>query len=428
MQPYKQFVREARSNPDQNIKTSSIQQLEKYSNDPDVYISFTEIHKLGINPQSKYDTPLGIYAYPLKIMWNDISQSKRTINVPFAGNNPHIWVFKPKNDILDLYDYDNRDYINDISLLKSKFGLTDQLLVRAESTAKYCENMYASKFWNVTRLMSSNPIKWTNLLINLGYYGFSDKKGMGLIHPSEPVQAVFFNSSYVRVIEYIKNWIPSPAPMSPEEYFNNVNLYGVTFGDAVYNYYNKSIVFPNYIPPLFDEDNKLVFYPRRGSYYFDIEANLNIIVLDKLEQLQTFNKLDLDSRHRISETLAKIVNAPYSGDYVGTDSSSVEYINRIIRANNKTIPIANFSIVYYGESAESRHKVQKVKVTDHGYIEIPNFTDYIDKYAFKNAYIKSAPNSHHPVKFVSIFGKGMSPRISLIAQTIYQELKQIYEL
>lgn len=68
--------------------------LEQYKDDPDVYISFTHNlggPKLGINPQSKYGTPLGIYAYPVKAMWHEIQNNR----IPFAGDREYIWVFKP---------------------------------------------------------------------------------------------------------------------------------------------------------------------------------------------------------------------------------------------------------------------------------------------------------------------------------------------
>ena len=79
---FKDFISEARRNPDQNPKIPVVNQLKKifkdnyeYYYDPrdvvreyhdDLYfVSMTKVDKLGINPTSKYNTPLGIYAYPL---------------------------------------------------------------------------------------------------------------------------------------------------------------------------------------------------------------------------------------------------------------------------------------------------------------------------------------------------------------------------
>jgi hypothetical protein len=90
---------EKRSTPKQYV----VDQLEKYKDDPDVFISFTMDlggPKLGVNPKSTYGTPLGIYAYPLKIMWDDI---KSYWNIPFAKEHPNIFVFKPKDTNRVLY-------------------------------------------------------------------------------------------------------------------------------------------------------------------------------------------------------------------------------------------------------------------------------------------------------------------------------------
>lgn len=61
-------ILEARRNPETNIKVSAYDQLKKYKDDHNVYISFRNIDKLGVNPsyKSKDSTPNGIYFYPLK--------------------------------------------------------------------------------------------------------------------------------------------------------------------------------------------------------------------------------------------------------------------------------------------------------------------------------------------------------------------------
>jgi hypothetical protein len=68
---YKELT-EARRNPEQNPKISVNQAIKQRlqsgergtPDNPKLFVSFTQLDKLGINPKSKYDTPLGIYAYP----------------------------------------------------------------------------------------------------------------------------------------------------------------------------------------------------------------------------------------------------------------------------------------------------------------------------------------------------------------------------
>jgi hypothetical protein len=117
-------LEEARKNPDMNPKISAYEALKPYSKDDNYYISFTAIDKIGINPKSKYDTPLGIYAYPLKVIWKEyLVDVLRSIgkSVPFAGNSPYVWLIKVKNNVnfvKDMYtDYTAKDYDNDIKTL-----------------------------------------------------------------------------------------------------------------------------------------------------------------------------------------------------------------------------------------------------------------------------------------------------------------------
>jgi hypothetical protein len=60
---------EKRRNPALNPRETEetiIAKLEKISaNSDNFYISYTAIDKIGVNPRSSYNTPVGIYSYPL---------------------------------------------------------------------------------------------------------------------------------------------------------------------------------------------------------------------------------------------------------------------------------------------------------------------------------------------------------------------------
>lgn len=143
-----QSLLELRKNPEKNIYVGAWDYLEKYKNDPDVYISFTEIDKIGINPKSKYNTPIGIYCYPLKEFYNkyiypNIRQSTNDSNAikntvikyeksigsfaPFAGNSKYINFIKCKdksNFINDMYeDYGSNKFDKDINILKKRYSM-----------------------------------------------------------------------------------------------------------------------------------------------------------------------------------------------------------------------------------------------------------------------------------------------------------------
>ena len=126
MKSFKKFISEARSNPDRNEKVSAYAALLPYSDDEDIYISLTDIDKIGINPLSKFNTPLGIYTYPLKDAWTmyNIDLKRSLIDIPYAANRPYIWIVraKPQGFVDDMYnDYGSNDYDNDVIKLKAIF-------------------------------------------------------------------------------------------------------------------------------------------------------------------------------------------------------------------------------------------------------------------------------------------------------------------
>ena len=257
--PYVKFF-EKRSHPEQNPHTGAWDYVEKYKDDPDVYISFTEIDKIGINPQSQYNTPVGIYTYPLKEFYQkyivadyeknykseypsvqDMYKSNTVGDyAPFAGGSAYVNFIRVKDKnhfINDMYkDYGSDDYDRDTNILEityaedilslwgsQYFGIDDsdavydswrEFMRKSDDNARDDNPM--SHMWNLTRLLaielslSDEPnkaaAKW-NLILSkdLGYSGFADKSGKGFIHPSEPMQAVFFSTSAFDVIDRVEN-------------------------------------------------------------------------------------------------------------------------------------------------------------------------------------------------------------------------------
>lgn len=201
--------------------------LMPYKDDEDIYITFSDLLKVGINPQSKHDTPIGIYAYPLKKIWQDVEND----TIPFGDKRPHVHVLRADpSKITDVSDYDLVFYDRDKEALKSiydaiveKFGLLNQWdedVKRWEDEA-IPDYLIAAKMWNVSRniaaMMSHEYIKrrdlpkkfppaiWNWILRRIGYEGISDKRGIGLIHPNEPQQAVFLSIRPIRLIATIDN-------------------------------------------------------------------------------------------------------------------------------------------------------------------------------------------------------------------------------
>lgn len=286
-----EYLNEARRNPiskitgkELNPKVSIFDVLEKYHNDENVYITYTadvgnlshdkgkklpknaEGFKLGINPRSTFNTPNGLYTYPLKEAWTKyVNVGQKVLDVPFAGDNPWIWVVKPKNPkkIVILHKYNSKQWDIDYQKLSKmiiKFFMTKNKMseylgweaakaILNEANNDSRNRSPGGRFWNMTRYtyfcltsqlatsfiqeyeeelidgikdkrrkanFSDEKIRltikrnfnsdratnvWNFIMRELGYMGVADKMGEGIIHPSEPVQAVFFDTTKLDVLD-----------------------------------------------------------------------------------------------------------------------------------------------------------------------------------------------------------------------------------
>jgi len=85
---------------------TTVQMLKKLAEgsddlEPTAFIHFSDINKLGINPKSQYDTPLGIYAYPNTTYIRNLFERGK---LPFAQNRKYIVAFKVKPDQNIIYN------------------------------------------------------------------------------------------------------------------------------------------------------------------------------------------------------------------------------------------------------------------------------------------------------------------------------------
>lgn len=236
-------------------------------NPENFFISFTEIDKLGINPQSKYETPLGIYTYPVKEFFETyVAHSKgpvdRGLNIelksmkigkfaPFAGEHRWVWVVeidRSKGKVFDIAEYNERDYEEDVKFLATEKyrdiivsqgrngrrvltllvkeidpslsdseahkAIANNEKIRKEALINYLEiigneskySSIAGRMWNITRIISKkDPIQWNKLFREMGYICAIDRQGEGVIHEMEKTQAVFFQRKYFNVIDKVEN-------------------------------------------------------------------------------------------------------------------------------------------------------------------------------------------------------------------------------
>jgi hypothetical protein len=229
MKPLNQFLKEARSNPDLNPKTSINNIMADYLKSAgkivrmkNAFVSFTEIEKLGINPNSPYKTPLGIYAYSLEYVMNEVGSNKPMRNLPFAGHSLFANLFSLKRNILIFDDtFDEKQESLIYEKIHNKFPKHEKIINEIISDANKFAKIRtpAGRLWYVVKeLVQGHPSKWNKLFRRLGIDAVYDN-GNGIIHMSEPDQLVVFNPREIKNIKRVYNKY-SPIEMNMSKDFS----------------------------------------------------------------------------------------------------------------------------------------------------------------------------------------------------------------
>ena len=239
---FKEFLNEARRNPDQNPKVSAYQKIldrhgrtrDRVGSVTNLFVSFTSVDKLGINPRSKYDTPLGIYSYPSDYIIRAINPDTESMtDLPFAGDSPFVNLFESRGNVIvinktfdvnryyqlisevysNAYLSNNRSSGTRDELWKQAVDEVEMIINDAPSKAKH-QRLEGGRFWYVSMevakiyaqqlRISKVSTAWNKLFRDIGIDGFVDT-GSGIIHTSEPTQAVFFHGGAITKNERVYN-------------------------------------------------------------------------------------------------------------------------------------------------------------------------------------------------------------------------------
>ena len=119
---------------------SSIDFFKRYQDSDSVYVRFTDLPKLGLNPEThkSFETPVGICCYQLKSslekygLTEQYSYSLGTyVNFPFAASKKfaHFFTYKASLRLINSDTYTEEDLIKDQSLLFKFISQTYPLTV-----------------------------------------------------------------------------------------------------------------------------------------------------------------------------------------------------------------------------------------------------------------------------------------------------------
>jgi hypothetical protein len=206
-------------------KYSSFVELLKYKDRDDIYITFTNLDKVGVNPKGtkNWNTPFGVYVYPIKAAWEfyGVETGKRKDSTyqrnpgvsrfGFASSSPFIWVLQSKHgSMIDITEI-NEQNLNDLIEIAKQDGFTvDWIQQEINSGKKSKFAPIGSIFWRLQKSISKKTsiVHSSKLMMSIGINGICDKTGTKIIYASEPVQGVFFNPRGYSVIEKIYNRTP----------------------------------------------------------------------------------------------------------------------------------------------------------------------------------------------------------------------------
>jgi hypothetical protein len=226
-----ELLAELRRNPEQNKPVNQREHLADYLRElgksgGEIFsmgVSMTAQPKVGINPGSKYDTPIGIYYYPANYFLKHADEG-----LPFMDEAPYLQLFRIEGPVLEIDSITDRDYRK----------LTEQLAQLARGmriSAKYFNEIVndaqeganvktpGGRLWYVMYRMSGEGtgrgrahIMWNWLIRQLGYVAVEDT-GDGIIHANEPTQGM----------------VVDPRAVKDAQQFKNDTLRKDTFGDPV---------------------------------------------------------------------------------------------------------------------------------------------------------------------------------------------------
>lgn len=201
-----EVITEKRRNADNPAQQREF--LEKYLGSlpslDDVYLHYTNIDKIGINPKSDwYETPRGIYAYSAE--YNEYGEIHVAWKPGHQRNTKYVFVLKlkPNARILNFGTYTQEQFKKDLETLGKEWN---------DDYNDYSQKNIAKVIY---RLAGYNDLKTKSKTTNskrsevfykiLGYDGLEDP-GYSIIHKNEPDQIVFFHRGAFDVLKQLRDY------------------------------------------------------------------------------------------------------------------------------------------------------------------------------------------------------------------------------
>jgi hypothetical protein len=237
-----ELLSELRREPAKNVVLDTASQIEKYYNQygDDLYVNFGDFIKVGVNPQSGWytdpsknesPTPVGIYAYPIRFVYDKIKNTRDTQNLPYAGDKKYMHFLRPRIKPLELGEIDQKMLQDYVDRARRIFGEQEaNSAFNAATTDDKRRLAPGHQFWYFTQFLADKilplrkifrrkinntssaiahpmAITWNKVLRQLVDRPIEDYNEW--IYISEPEQILFLDVSDFEVIDTVENRSPS---------------------------------------------------------------------------------------------------------------------------------------------------------------------------------------------------------------------------
>lgn len=175
---------------------------KKHLGQPNMYLHFTNVYKLGINPKKSHADPHAVYFYPVDWILDE--------------NNWHTFQYAVTMDYFFLCQVDTKNFLridtltwNKVQYLMDQAGLLQYWFKYRDDFNK---NNAGRNFWEFLDMMNVKPldrensdhhklpqVTWNAFWKTTGYDGFMDSKGV--VNSDEPHQIGVFNPRRIKIIE-----------------------------------------------------------------------------------------------------------------------------------------------------------------------------------------------------------------------------------
>ena len=201
--------------------------LREFKDDPNCFITFTSLEKVGVNPSTPYSTPVGVYAYKLHDVWNELEDN----NYMFGIERPFVSVLRLATaNVLNIGTLpDKEPYVSRMKQFYATNGGKDfQTLVsdfEACKTPVYQNDLPGKFVYNLGNYMCKrlsgeergtvkrSMVLFNKLLRETGFEAVVDQTST--IHLLQPSQAVFLTPASYKVEGTVPNAAYDPNKQAP---------------------------------------------------------------------------------------------------------------------------------------------------------------------------------------------------------------------